>query len=41
MRYVSCLAVFLLAGLPLRAGELDAEFGPPAAPARPKTGHGF
>src|SRR5689334_17595320 len=33
LRSISCLAVLLLAGLPLRAGELDAEFGGGAIPA--------
>ncbi|MBV8609038.1 MAG: hypothetical protein JO034_16470, partial [Singulisphaera sp.] len=38
VRYIACMAVFLLARVPLRAGELDAEFGakapnvPSAAP---------
>src|SRR3954451_14020030 len=32
LRYISYVAVFLLAGTHLRAGELDAEFGA-AAPA--------
>ena len=40
VRYIACMAVFLLARTPLRAGELDAEFGakaPMAASAAPKA----
>ena len=36
MRYISCLACVPARRVPLRAGELDAEFGP-AVPGRPKT----
>ena len=43
IRHVACLALVLLAGIPLRAGELDTEFGgqtppvPAVAPATSKT----
>ena len=35
IRHVACLAMALLVGIPLRAGELDTEFGgqPPPVPA--------
>ena len=33
VRYISCLAVALLAGTVVRAGELDADFGPAASAA--------
>jgi hypothetical protein len=32
-RLIGCLSVVLLAAMPLRAGELDREFGPEAVPA--------
>ena len=38
IRHVACLALVLLAGIPLRAGELDTEFGgkiPPAPAVAP------
>jgi len=28
IRAIGCLATFLLLGMPLQAGEMDAEFGP-------------
>ena len=40
IRHVACLALVLLAGIPLRAGELDTEFGgqtPPAPAVAPAT----
>ena len=40
MRHVACLTMALLAGIPLRAGELDTEFGgktPPVPAVTPVT----
>ena len=40
IRHVACLAMALLAGIPLRAGELDTEFGgqtPPVPAVTPAT----